>query len=183
MRSILFLFVAGWLGGCIIAVGNRGPRAREPRGERPLAEARPDSGERREVEAVLDEWHRAASVADGDAYLGSLAPGAVFLGTAPEERWSVQEFRDYAEPWFSQGKGWTYLPQERHVYLSDDGELAWFDERLQNAKLGECRGSGALLWGDGRWRVSQYNLTVPIPNDLVVDVADKIRARAAKEPQ
>lgn len=133
-----------------------------------------------QVEQTLDALHASAAKADGDAYFALYTPDAVFLGTDATERWSLAEFKAYAAPHFAEGKGWTYTVTERHVTLGPRARVAWFDERLQNAKLGECRGSGALLWGDGRWRVSQYNLTVPIPNDLVVDVADKIRARAAK---
>jgi hypothetical protein len=44
-----------------------------------------------------------------------------------------------------------------------------------NASLGETRGSGVLLREDGRWRVAQYNLTIPIPNELAGDVALRIR--------
>lgn len=36
-----------------------------------------------------------------------------------------------------------------------------------NEKYGECRGSGVLLREGGEWRIAQYNLTVPIPNDLM----------------
>jgi hypothetical protein len=65
---------------------------------------------------------------------------------------------------------------ERHVTLSSDGKLAWFDEALDNAGYGECRGTGVLQKRDGRWVLLQYNLTVPVPNDLMGDVAKKIRA-------
>ena len=41
-------------------------------------------------------------------------------------------FRAFAEPYFSQGKGWTYHTVERHVGFHPGGGTAWFDERLTN---------------------------------------------------
>ena len=65
---------------------------------------------------------------------------------------------------------------ERHISISADGATAWFDERLDNASLGETRGSGVLIRSGDRWQVVQYNLTIPIPNALAGDVVRQIRA-------
>jgi hypothetical protein len=127
------------------------------------------------VESVLDEFHRAASEADGEVYFGLFTPDGVFLGTDATERWTVEEFRAYAKPHFDQGRGWTYTPLERHVGLSDDGETAWFDERLHNDGLGETRGSGVLVRRGGAWKVAQYNLTIPVPNELAAELVERIR--------
>lgn len=133
------------------------------------------------VAAVLDDFHLAASQADGPRYFGHFAPGAVFLGTDAMERWSLEQFRAYAEPYFSQGKGWTYVVKARHITLSEDLRHAWFDESLENEKYGECRGSGVLLRLNDEWKIVQYNLTVPIPNDMLADVARDIRARKSEK--
>jgi len=135
---------------------------------------------RRAVGAVLDDFHRAASEPDGVRYFGHFAPGAVFLGTDATERWSVAEFRAYAEPHFSQGRGWTYVSTERHIGLSDDARTAWFDERLANEKYGEVRGSGALIWRGDRWLITQYNLAFPVPNDLSGSLIEMIREQEEK---
>lgn len=132
---------------------------------------------REAIDGVLDAFHGAAARADGTAYFALLAPDAVFLGTDATERWAKEEFRAYAMPYFSQGKGWTYLPRERSISLNADADAAWFDERLSNEKYGECRGTGALVLRDGRWLIVQYNLSVPIPNELLPAFADQIRAR------
>lgn len=117
------------------------------------------------VAAALDDFHQAASVADGARYFGRFTRDAVFLGTAPEERWSVAQFRAYAEPYFSKGKGWTYVATERHVTVDPSLAVAWFDERLQNAKYGEVRGSGVLRRVGGEWKIAQYNLAFQVPNE------------------
>ena len=74
------------------------------------------------------------------------------------------------------GLGWTYHILERHISVAPDGATAWFDERLDNAGLGETRRSGVLVVEDGRWRIAQYSLTILIPNELARDVASQIRA-------
>lgn len=132
----------------------------------------------RGVEQTLDALHAAAARADEAAYFKLYTPDAVFLGTDATERWTLEEFKAYAKPHFAAGRGWTYTVIERHVTLGPDGQTAWFDERLQNAKLGECRGSGVLVHGDDDcWRIAQYNLTIPIPNELAENVAGQIRTR------
>jgi hypothetical protein len=97
-----------------------------------------------EVIKVLNSFHQAAASADGDKYFSLLSDDAVFLGTDASERWSKVQFSTYATPYFSKGKGWTYLPRERHVAFSSAGSVAWFDELLDNEKYGECRGTGVL---------------------------------------
>lgn len=133
------------------------------------------------VAAVLDAFHDAASEADGDRYFALFAEDGVFLGTDATERWTVEQFKAYALPFFEQGRGWTYSPTERHVYVSDDGTTAWFDERLSNASLGDTRGTGVLVLRDGDWKVAQYNLTIPVPNELASDLVARIRASAGED--
>ena len=128
------------------------------------------------VSETLDGLHAAASAADGDHYFALFAEEGVFLGTDATERWTVEQFKAYALPFFEQGTGWTYAPTERHISISDDGRTAWFDERLSNDSLGDTRGTGVLVLRDGAWKVAQYNLTIPVPNKLARDLVARIRA-------
>jgi pimeloyl-ACP methyl ester carboxylesterase/ketosteroid isomerase-like protein len=130
-------------------------------------------------DAVLDDFHDAAAKADFDRYFGHFAPDAVFIGTDASERWTLDEFRAFARPYFDRGQGWTYVKKSRHVAISRDGGVAWFDEITENAKLGTCRGSGVLVRIDDAWRIAQYHLTVPIPNDLAALFAEMIREHAS----
>jgi len=127
------------------------------------------------VSAVLDSVHRLASEADFDGYFALYTDDAIFMGTDAKERWTIADFQQYARPAFDRGTGWTYTMTERHVFIDDDGNTAWFDERLDNAGFGECRGTGVLVKVDGVWKVKQYNLTVPIPNELLRPVVAQIR--------
>lgn len=137
-----------------------------------------EDSRRAQVAATLDDFHRAASEPDGERYFAHFAPNAIFLGTDATERWTVGEFRAYAEPIFSQGRGWTYVARERNVFLSEAGDTAWFDERLLNEKYGEVRGTGVLVHRDGAWKIAQYNLAFPVPNDLAADLVERVRALA-----
>jgi len=142
-----------------------------------LTPAAEDAGEA--VAAALDAFHRAASKADEERYLGAFAPEGVFLGSAPGERWTVEEFRAFVRPYFSRGRGWTYRPRAggRHVGVSADGLFAWFDEVLDNDKYGECRGSGVLRRIGESWKIVQYELVIPIPNEIAPEVVERIRSR------
>lgn len=127
------------------------------------------------IAQTLDAFHQAAGRADGPAYFACFAPEGVFLGTDITERWPVAAFRAYAEPHFAKGKGWTYSAVERHIEVDPSGQVAWFDETLANANYGPCRGSGVLRHIAGQWKISQYHLTIPIPNALAARVVEMIR--------
>lgn len=131
----------------------------------------------RPIEDVLNDFHDAASKADFKRYFSHWTDSSVFLGTDSWERWTGQEFRDFAKPYFDQGQGWTYTVKERHADFSPDGNVAWFDEMLENAKLGTCRGSGVLVKTGDDWKIMQYNLSMPIPNEMIEGVAKEIAER------
>jgi hypothetical protein len=135
-----------------------------------------------DVNVILNAWHRAAAEANESAYFGYAAPDFVFLGTDASERWDLASFRAFSHPYFAKGKAWTFVPHDRHVNFSPDGNVAWFDEKLDSASYGDCRGSGVLRRIKGEWKIAQYNLTIPIPNDLAKTVVKMIRAGATKAP-
>jgi len=122
-----------------------------------------------ELNGLLDGFHQAASRADFSDYFSRFAQESVFLGTDASERWTLEEFKAYTKPHFASGRGWTYIPVERFWRIS--GNIAWFDEQLDNESLGRCRGSGVAVLENGAWKVAQYNLALLIPNDIVDDVA------------
>ncbi len=125
---------------------------------------------------VLDDFHDAAARADFARYFSHWTPESVFLGTDATERWVGGEFEAFARPHFDAGKGWTYRARERRISTAPGGQTAYFDELLENAKLGTCRGSGVLHLVDGEWKILQYNLSIPIPNDKAAEVAGIIAA-------
>ncbi|MCK7596948.1 nuclear transport factor 2 family protein [Microbulbifer sp. CAU 1566] len=129
------------------------------------------------VSSQLDAFHKAAANADAATYFGLFSKDGVFIGTDASEHWTVEEFKQYAKPYFDQGKGWTYVPRDRTLVIH--GDVAWFDELLDNAAYGECRGSGVLIKEDGQWKIAQYNLHFPIPNDLAKSITKMIKEHQA----
>jgi ketosteroid isomerase-like protein len=127
------------------------------------------------INAMLDDWHKAAAEADEARYFGHAGPEFVFLGTDASERWDLASFRTFAHPYFAKGKAWTFVPHDRHVIVAPDGDVAWFDEKLDSASYGDCRGSGVVRKIGGEWKIVHYNLTIPIPNALAKKVVAMIR--------
>ncbi len=124
------------------------------------------------ADSVLSAFHQLASEGNWEPYFALFTPDAVFFGTDLTERWSVDEFRGYA----AGSSGWTYVKTERHIFVAPDGNVAWFDEVLENARYGSTRGTGVLVKGDAGWKIAQYHLTIPMPNDLAVGFVEQIRA-------
>lgn len=120
-----------------------------------------------EVAETLDALHAAAARADGQAYFDLFTPDARFIGTDATERWTLSEFRAYAEPYFARGQGWTYTPVERTVTLAPIQCMcvAWFDEVLDSDSYGVTRGSGVLRKTRAGWKIEQYVLSFAVPND------------------
>ena len=145
-----------------------------------LATLKPASSPDAAVAALLDTLHASAARADEAAYFACFAQEGVFLGTDATERWTVPAFREYAHPLFAQGKGWTYVPQVRHVDVDRGGRVAWFDEVLRNEKYGACRGTGVAVRTRDGWRIAQYSLTFLVPNDAAGAVVETIRATPPK---
>ena len=132
------------------------------------------------INKILDNLHYYASIADGDKYFKLFDTNGVFLGTDATERWTVNEFKDYALKRFESGTGWTYYPINRNIYLNNKN-TAWFDEELSNEKYGVFRGTGVLIKTDEGWKISQYNLLLPIPNELLIDYSKEIKLFLKKE--
>lgn len=133
------------------------------------------------VSQVLNKLHASAAAADGTTYFSLFSENAIFFGTDIKERWTVSQFKEYAMPIFKSGKGWTYKSEQRNIFLSADKKTAWFDEILNHAEYGKCRGTGVLIQEGGTWRIAQYHLTLPIPNEIIKNVVGLIRTLQSRE--
>jgi len=142
-------------------------------------ESAPDH--RAAIGAALDDFHDAAATGAFDRYFGHWHDEGIFLGTDVTERWTVAEFKAFAEPYFADGEGWVYTPRSREVVIDEARGVAWFDEVLDSRNYGTSRGSGTLLLEDGRWLVAQYHLTFPVPNDIAEEITDRIKAWEAEQ--
>ena len=117
-----------------------------------------------ELDKLLDTWHLAASNASFDSYFEVVTDDFVFLGPAPGERWTKNQFAAFSKPYFDKGKAWDFKASNRKWNYSSNGKIAWFDEDLDTWMRG-CRGSGVLVKKKGKWKIAYYNLTVLIENE------------------
>ena len=126
--------------------------------------------QREQVDRILTDFHDAAAKGDFDRYFGHFTDDAIFFGTDASERWTVDEFKGYAREPFADGHGWTYHMRERNIFLAPGNDAAWFDEIVESEHYGRCRGTGAMILTDGRWKLTQYNLVIPVPNEFAEEV-------------
>ncbi len=123
------------------------------------------------INRVLDNYHNAAANGEWESYFDLMSDDGVFIGTDARERWTKPEFRQYS----SGSNGWVYMPLERNINITPDGMSAWFDEALLSQAYGTSRGTGVLIRTAEGWKISQYHLTLPIPNGMVRDITNQIK--------
>lgn len=114
----------------------------------------------------IDDWHKAAADANFEDYFGFMTEDFVFLGTAPGERWTKDQFATFCEPYFALGEAWDFTPSNRNWIFSKNRKIAWFDEDLSTWMEG-CRGSGVMVKQGKTWKIAYYNLTVLIENEKI----------------
>ena len=122
-----------------------------------------------EVNALLDNWHKAAAEANFDAYFSAMDSESIFIGTDATENWNKTDFIAFAKPYFDKGKAWSFTVLERNVYFDKSEKTAWFDELL-DTQMKICRGSGVLIKVGKEWKIKHYVLSMTIPNENVNEV-------------
>lgn len=133
------------------------------------------SAQEKTITDLLDKWHRDAAKADLQAYFEPFTSDAIYIGTDATEHWNVAQFKAFCQPYFDKKTTWDFKAVQRHIYFSADKKLAWFDEVL-DTHMGLCRGSGVLQMQNGKWKISQYVLSMAIPNDDVDKVVSTKKA-------
>ena len=130
--------------------------------------------DKEDIASMLDSFNAAAARADYTGYFNFFSSDAIFIGTDATERWNKQQFMVWAKKYFDRGRAWNFKSIDRHIYISDNKNLGWFDELL-NTQMKICRGSGVVVKKDGVWKIQQYVLSITMPNDQI-DGAIKLKA-------
>ena len=133
-----------------------------------------------EINSFLDKWHEAAANADSISYFKAIAEDGIYIGTDKTEVWTKQAFLVWASPYFKSGKTWKFKGENRHIYFSENGRFAWFDE-LVVSPTSEFRGSGVLVQTERGWQIKQYVLSVMVPNDIYREVDGLIKSFEAEK--
>ena len=130
----------------------------------------------KDINTLLDDWHRAAATADFQDYFDLMAEAGVFVGTDATEHWDKTEFMEFSKPYFDRGKAWDFTPLERNLFVHPGGNIAWFDELL-DTWMQLCRGSGVVVREDGNWKIAHYVLSLAVPNETVAGVIELKKAK------
>ncbi|MCK8043426.1 nuclear transport factor 2 family protein [Shewanella sp. 1CM18E] len=128
------------------------------------------SQDKQQAANVLNALNQYSSTADWDNYFALYADDGIFIGTDVSEHWSKAEFEQYARP----TKGWRYDLTSRE--MTQRGDVIWFDEVLSSPSYGVSRGTGTLIKTNGAWRIAQYHLSFPIPNNIAKSITKQIIA-------
>jgi ketosteroid isomerase-like protein len=131
--------------------------------------------EKTRIDKVLNSFHQAAADAKEKPYLDLLSEDAIFLGTDASERWTKETFKAFVIPYFSKGEGWLYMPLQRNINLIESSQVAFFDELLSSKIYGTCRGSGVLIKTKQGWKISQYSLSIPMPNGIAKALVKQVK--------
>jgi len=131
--------------------------------------------DKQKIEQVLNAFHQAAAEANQDNYLKLMTDDAVFLGTDASERWTKLQFSAFVKPYFSKGQGWLYSPKKRNITLVSSQNSAYFDELLHSKSYGTCRGTGMVIKTNLGWKIAQYSLSIPMPNDIAKSLVNTIK--------
>ena len=124
---------------------------------------------RQQIIILIDNWHKAAAVADETVFFGTMTDEAIYLGTDKTERWTKQEFKEWSQQIFERKTAWAFTPKDRNIYFSEDRKTAWFEELL-DTWMGPCRGSGVVVLTENGWKLSHYNLALLVDNDKMNQV-------------
>lgn len=120
------------------------------------------------IDTLMDNWHKAAAVADEDTFFNSMTKDGIYLGTDASERWLRDEMREWSKQYFERESAWAFTANNRQIYFSEDGKTAWFEESL-DTWMKDCRGSGVVVLTKDGWKIKHYDLSILVPNDVVKD--------------
>jgi hypothetical protein len=116
----------------------------------------------------IDKWHKNASESNGDQYFDAIADDGVYIGTAPGEFWTKEEFKNWVLTYLGDAKMWHFETIDRHIYFNNDEDLAWFNENLETS-MGICHATGVANFSSSGWKIQYYQLSVTVPNELMTD--------------
>jgi hypothetical protein len=129
---------------------------------------------KKELDSLLDTWHRAAAESDFNQYFNLMAADAVFVGTDASEVWTKDAFMNFSKPYFKEGNAWNFKKIKRNIYLDKTSQTAWFNETL-DTWMGVCRGSGVMQYNNNQWKIKHYVLSLTVPNEKINKVISVIK--------
>jgi uncharacterized protein (TIGR02246 family) len=118
------------------------------------------------INKLMDNWHKAAADANENLFFNSMTDDGVYVGTDASERWTKEEMRQWAKPYFDRRSAWNFVAKSRNISFSDDGNMAWADEVL-DTWMGDCRSSVVLIKNEQEWKIKYFHVAIAVPNNAV----------------
>lgn len=140
-----------------------------------------DAAYRQRIAAFLDEWHDDAAHSRM-RYFDKIAQNGVYIGTDKSERWTRDDFKQWAKPYFAQPSAWAFHAVKRNIAFSGDKTYVWFDEQL-DTQMGLCQASGVIQNTKEGLQILHYQLSLAIPNPLVEHLQGEIKEFDAEQAQ
>jgi len=81
---------------------------------------------KKKIHRFLDDWDKAASEANFEAYYSKMDTASVFIGTDAAENWTKKQFENFSKPYFDKGKASSFVALERNIYTNDAHNFIWF---------------------------------------------------------
>jgi len=116
------------------------------------------------VAQFIDEWHDDAAHARLQ-YFDKMAKDGIYIGTDKTERWTRDEFKVWAKRFFERPSAWAFKSFNRHISMSEDRKIIWFDEQLQT-QMGICQATGVIAQTAKGFEIRHYQLSLTVPNEL-----------------
>ncbi|MDP1979511.1 nuclear transport factor 2 family protein [Undibacterium sp.] len=116
------------------------------------------------VTHFIDEWHDDAAHARLQ-YFDKIAKDGIYIGTDKTERWTRDEFKVWAKRFFERQSAWAFKSFNRHISMSEDRKIIWFDEQLQT-QMGICQATGVIAQTAKGFEIRHYQLSLTVPNEL-----------------
>jgi hypothetical protein len=126
------------------------------------------------INQFMDNWHMAAATADEEVFFGSMTEDGIYLGTDKTEKWTRDEMSEWANEYFQRESAWSFTAIDRDVYFSEDGKIAWLNEKL-DTWMGVCKGTAVLVLKENDWKIALYDLSVTIDNEKIDQFLELIK--------
>ena len=115
------------------------------------------------IDSTADNWHHAAATSNSYVFFDLMTADATFSGIDTGDVLTKSELKEFTKPAFNAKSAWTYLPIERRVTISENGQLAWFEEELETS-FGLAQGTGVMKLMPEGWKIRYYQISVTVPN-------------------
>jgi len=176
-KILLFIVMAGFLSACQFF---------QPKIEAPPPKVVDMDAAKKEVTAMLDEYHGAMKAKNASQMSELFAEDGLYCGSDPNEFWDKEAFSDYIRKAFSDTSVViNYTVERRKVRMSPDGNSAIAVEQFIDASSPKIlmRVVSHLVKDSVKWRLDFTSWALVPSNDDVPRINQALADPAAAKPE